>query len=144
MSRARPLDVAIIGMSCRRPNAPDLFAYWENVLAGRDAGLDPTATGMLPRAEDDETEPSSEIDAVAAALEDAGLMPGEFDGPRVHVVDWDDTAGASPLVKLERAAQALATHEADLAVVAEEFIDADDRPRGAGALILKRRVRRRA
>lgn len=35
--RPRPLDVAIVGMACRFPGAGDLFAYWENVLAGRSA-----------------------------------------------------------------------------------------------------------
>ena len=35
--RARPLDVAIVGMACRFPGAGDLFAYWENLLAGRSA-----------------------------------------------------------------------------------------------------------
>jgi acyl transferase domain-containing protein len=35
--RPRPLDVAIVGMACRFPGAGDLFAYWENQLAGRDA-----------------------------------------------------------------------------------------------------------
>ncbi len=33
--RPRPLDVAIVGMACRFPGAGDLFAYWENTLAGR-------------------------------------------------------------------------------------------------------------
>ena len=37
MSRGGPLDIAIVGMGCRFPGAPDLFAYWENVLAGRQA-----------------------------------------------------------------------------------------------------------
>ncbi len=36
MSRARPLEVAIVGMGCRFPGAPDLATYWENILAGRD------------------------------------------------------------------------------------------------------------
>ncbi|HEY2154988.1 MAG TPA: type I polyketide synthase, partial [Isosphaeraceae bacterium] len=35
--RPRPLDVAIVGMACRFPGAGDLFAYWENLLAGRAA-----------------------------------------------------------------------------------------------------------
>lgn len=35
--RPRPLDVAIVGMACRFPGAGDLFAYWENLLAGRSA-----------------------------------------------------------------------------------------------------------
>ena len=37
MKSPRPLDVAIIGMACRFPGAGDLFAYWENLVAGRDA-----------------------------------------------------------------------------------------------------------
>ncbi|WP_158633515.1 type I polyketide synthase [Tautonia sociabilis] len=36
MSRGpRPLDVAIVGMACRFAGAPDLFAFWEDVLAAR-------------------------------------------------------------------------------------------------------------
>ena len=34
--RGRPLDIAIVGMGCRFPGAPDLFAYWANILANRD------------------------------------------------------------------------------------------------------------
>ncbi|WZO96124.1 beta-ketoacyl synthase N-terminal-like domain-containing protein [Isosphaeraceae bacterium EP7] len=33
--RPRPLDVAIVGMACRFPGAPDLFAYWRNILGGK-------------------------------------------------------------------------------------------------------------
>ena len=36
MSR-RSLDVAIVGMGCRFPGAPDLVAFWENILAGKSA-----------------------------------------------------------------------------------------------------------
>lgn len=34
---ADPLDIAIVGMACAYPGAPDLAAYWAMVLAGRDA-----------------------------------------------------------------------------------------------------------
>ncbi|WP_229334576.1 type I polyketide synthase [Streptomyces flavotricini] len=34
---ADPLDIAIVGMACAYPGAPDLAAYWAQVLAGRDA-----------------------------------------------------------------------------------------------------------
>jgi acyl transferase domain-containing protein/NAD(P)H-dependent flavin oxidoreductase YrpB (nitropropane dioxygenase family)/NAD(P)-dependent dehydrogenase (short-subunit alcohol dehydrogenase family) len=34
---ARPADVAIVGMSCILPKAPDVETYWQNVLAGVDA-----------------------------------------------------------------------------------------------------------
>ncbi|WP_240803935.1 type I polyketide synthase [Streptomyces sp. A0592] len=34
---ADPLDIAIVGMACAYPGAPDLAAYWAMVLAGTDA-----------------------------------------------------------------------------------------------------------
>ncbi|MGW2584217.1 SDR family NAD(P)-dependent oxidoreductase [Streptomyces virginiae] len=34
---ADPLDIAIVGMGCAYPGAPDLAAYWAMVLAGTDA-----------------------------------------------------------------------------------------------------------
>jgi len=36
-----PRGVAIVGMSCLFPGAPDLDAYWRNILAGVDATSDP-------------------------------------------------------------------------------------------------------
>lgn len=33
----RPLDVAVIGMACMFPGAPDMAAFWANVLSGADA-----------------------------------------------------------------------------------------------------------
>nr|MBA3947194.1 SDR family NAD(P)-dependent oxidoreductase [Herpetosiphonaceae bacterium] len=36
-SEAQPCDVAVIGMSCILPQAPDLRAYWENILNKVDA-----------------------------------------------------------------------------------------------------------
>ncbi|MET7301633.1 SDR family NAD(P)-dependent oxidoreductase [Embleya sp. NPDC005575] len=33
----RPQDVAIVGMACVLPGAPDLASYWRNILAGVDA-----------------------------------------------------------------------------------------------------------
>ncbi|WP_433448997.1 SDR family oxidoreductase [Streptomyces sp. CA-142005] len=32
-----PLDIAIVGMACMFPDAPDLAAFWSNVVTGRDA-----------------------------------------------------------------------------------------------------------
>ncbi|MEU1094295.1 SDR family NAD(P)-dependent oxidoreductase [Streptomyces sp. NPDC005877] len=34
---ARPLDIAVVGMACMFPQAPDLATYWANVVGGRDA-----------------------------------------------------------------------------------------------------------
>ncbi|QLE76481.1 SDR family oxidoreductase [Streptomyces rectiverticillatus] len=33
----RPLDVAVVGMACMFPGAPDMAAFWANVLSGADA-----------------------------------------------------------------------------------------------------------
>jgi malonyl CoA-acyl carrier protein transacylase len=123
MSPGRPLEIAIVGMSCRSPGAPDLFAYWESVLADRH---DPSVSGVGERA----------IDVVEAALEDAGLRLDVLDGPRVRTV----RCGASSPALLDEASQALTTREVDLAVIAGELIEADDRSRGGAALILKRRA----
>ena len=35
MSPRQPLDIAVVGMGGRFSGARDLFAYWEDVLAGR-------------------------------------------------------------------------------------------------------------
>ena len=35
MKRNRPLDIAIVGMACRFPGAPDLVSFWENILSGK-------------------------------------------------------------------------------------------------------------
>ncbi|KOV89334.1 type I polyketide synthase [Streptomyces sp. NRRL B-3648] len=32
-----PLDIAIVGMACMFPQAPDLAAFWANIVGGRDA-----------------------------------------------------------------------------------------------------------
>ncbi|MCC5474112.1 type I polyketide synthase [Streptomyces barringtoniae] len=32
-----PLDIAIVGMACMFPQAPDLAAFWSNIVGGRDA-----------------------------------------------------------------------------------------------------------
>ncbi|MGW0767476.1 SDR family oxidoreductase [Streptomyces sp. NPDC002676] len=32
-----PLDIAVVGMACMFPDAPDLAAFWANVVAGHDA-----------------------------------------------------------------------------------------------------------
>uniref|UniRef100_A0AAU2VEJ4 SDR family NAD(P)-dependent oxidoreductase n=1 Tax=Streptomyces sp. NBC_00003 TaxID=2903608 RepID=A0AAU2VEJ4_9ACTN len=34
---ARPLDIAVVGMACMFPQAPDLATYWANVVGGVDA-----------------------------------------------------------------------------------------------------------
>ncbi len=109
MSLREPLDIAIVGMGGRFSGARDLFAYWEDVLAGRDGA----AGGG---------ESSTIRDAVADALADAGMSAGELDGRRTHRGDV-----------IERAIPALARGEADLAVVAHRAHDS------TVVMILKRR-----
>src|SRR3954451_5810132 len=36
MRRETARDIAIVGLGCRFPGAPDLFAFWANILANRD------------------------------------------------------------------------------------------------------------
>lgn len=110
MRDRRPVDAAIVGMGCRFPGAPDLFAFWANIVAGRpsisdapadrrDAGrrggdldepilLDPADLGVMPHAIDGgEPEPYLVLDAARAALLDAGFAEGvPPDGRRVEVV----------------------------------------------------------
>lgn len=116
MSRRGPLDIAIVGMACRFPGSPDLFAYWENLLAGRDAA---GAAGS-------ETDRCPASDVVASALEDAGLSPSIVTAPRLAL--W------CPAVR------ALAANEIDLAVVSDEHTGTDERAAGVVALILQRRA----
>ena len=37
--------IAIIGMACLFPQAPDLASFWRNIVAGVDAVSEPTAPG---------------------------------------------------------------------------------------------------
>ena len=41
---AEPLDIAIVGMSCLLPGAPDLRTFWRNILARKDAITEIPAT----------------------------------------------------------------------------------------------------
>lgn len=43
-----PLDVAVIGMACMFPQAPDLASFWANVLGGVDAVTEVPATRWDP------------------------------------------------------------------------------------------------
>jgi len=45
---ARPLDVAIVGMACIYPGAPDAAAFWANVVAGVDSVTEVPATRWDP------------------------------------------------------------------------------------------------
>ena len=119
MSRGRPLEIAIIGMGCRFPGAPDLFAYWENILAGRvgappsrpacdamppprplaDAGLTPADLRRPTRRRSwasGDIDPLAALDLAARALGRAGGRPGHR-GRRIHRGRvWSSSAGPTP------------------------------------------------
>jgi acyl transferase domain-containing protein/phosphopantetheinyl transferase/acyl carrier protein len=40
MIKATPLDIAVVGMACRFPGAGDVVAFWDQILAARDATSD--------------------------------------------------------------------------------------------------------
>ncbi len=125
MSRGGALDIAIVGMGCRFPGAPDLFAYWEDVLAGRRHPHD-SAAPVDP-------ERFLATDAATFALADAGLTPDDLHGRRLsRFRDDPESIRPDPWCALEQAVRALADREADLAAVGDASVEA--------AVILKRRA----
>ncbi|GAA3925783.1 hypothetical protein GCM10023085_03800 [Actinomadura viridis] len=108
---ARPMDVAIVGMGCVFPGAPDAASFWANVVRGVDAvgeipagdgaggRTPPTWGGSLPGVPLDalahavppgspgETEPARllGLEVAARALEDAGYADRPFDRSRTSV-----------------------------------------------------------
>ncbi|WP_369033148.1 SDR family NAD(P)-dependent oxidoreductase [Streptomyces adonidis] len=68
-----PLDVAVVGMACMFPDAPDLAAFWANVLGGHDA------VGEVPA---DRWDPAVHY---SAADGDGGVTPSKWGGflPRI-------------------------------------------------------------
>ncbi|KOV87437.1 polyketide synthase [Streptomyces sp. NRRL WC-3618] len=68
-----PLDVAVVGMACMFPDAPDLAAFWANVLGGHDAVAEVPA---------DRWDPSVHYSAEDG---DGGVTPSKWGGflPRI-------------------------------------------------------------
>ncbi|MDW4904625.1 SDR family NAD(P)-dependent oxidoreductase [Streptomyces sp. ADMS] len=68
-----PLDVAVVGMACMFPDAPDLAAFWANVLGGHDA------VGEVPA---DRWDPAVHYSAEDG---DGGVTPSKWGGflPRI-------------------------------------------------------------
>ncbi len=68
-----PLDVAVVGMACMFPDAPDLASFWANVLGGHDA------VGEVPA---DRWDPAVHYSAEAG---DGGVTPSKWGGflPRI-------------------------------------------------------------
>ncbi|WP_229695396.1 type I polyketide synthase [Streptomyces lacrimifluminis] len=68
-----PLDVAVVGMACMFPDAPDLASFWANVLGGHDA------VGEVPA---DRWDPAVHYSQEAG---DGGVTPSKWGGflPRI-------------------------------------------------------------
>ncbi|MFJ9249754.1 SDR family NAD(P)-dependent oxidoreductase [Streptomyces sp. NPDC101776] len=66
-----PLDIAVIGMACMFPQAPDLPTFWANILGGRDAV--------------DEVSPDRWDPAVHYSADKGGATPSKWGGflPRI-------------------------------------------------------------
>jgi malonyl CoA-acyl carrier protein transacylase/phosphopantetheinyl transferase (holo-ACP synthase) len=146
MSRdARPLDLAVIGIACWAPEAEDLFAFWENVLADQPSPSD------LPTRRDAFKPRLSEV--VHDALADAGILDRMPGLDRVSVVigqakrrrrravverQFDIRSNTrfivddSGFAALRHAALELANGRADLAVAGAIVA------MGAGIVVLKR------
>ncbi len=86
-AKARPLDIAIVGMACRFPGARDVVAFWKNILDGRDVTRD------VPP---DRWDPSDFFDPGSKAKDRVYCQRGGFlDDP----VEFDPAAyGIMPLV----------------------------------------------
>ncbi|MGW7331175.1 beta-ketoacyl synthase N-terminal-like domain-containing protein, partial [Streptomyces sp. NPDC054840] len=103
---ADPLDIAVVGMACAYPGAPDLAAYWAMVLAGTDAVTEVPA---------ERWDPALYYDAdPARAGERTPSRWGGFLGPvpfdaLAHGIPPASLAGIEPvqLLALEIAARAL-------------------------------------
>src|SRR5689334_954982 len=67
--RGRPLDVAIVGLACRFPGAPDADAFWRDTLHARDC------TGDTPP---DRWDPSVFFDPDAASNDRVYCRRGGF------------------------------------------------------------------
>ncbi|APW58970.1 acyltransferase domain-containing protein [Paludisphaera borealis] len=146
MNRRRPYDVAIVGMGCGFPGAVDLFAFWADVLANRDATSDRAKPDVLPIG-----------DVVHSALADAGVDPGRLSSDRVEVVvgsgggcdhdairdhvdqmNWTSASllrdvGIASMAAIDLASRELIERHADLAVAVGVTVD-----EGVGAVALKR------
>ncbi len=110
-------DVAIIGMACMFPGAPDLDTYWQNILAKVDAVTDPPPEAWDPTAYYDPEAlsneriyckrggflgPLAEFNPLDYGIMPAGLDGGEPDQWLTLKVAYDALADAGYLERLHR------------------------------------------
>jgi acyl transferase domain-containing protein/phosphopantetheinyl transferase len=88
-SKQTPSDVAIIGMACIFPGAPDLESYWRNIVGRVDAVADPPADWRADLFFDPESRDSDRVyckrggylrDLAAFDPLEYGVMPSSIDG----------------------------------------------------------------
>ncbi|OPC84875.1 type I polyketide synthase [Embleya scabrispora] len=114
----RPQDVAIVGMACVLPGAPDLASYWRNILAGVDAVTEvprerwDVERYFAPSAEPGATARGSVRGAAPGAVP-AGRTPSKWGG-FVPAIGFDATGYGIPPASLAaiEPAQLLALHVA--------------------------------
>ncbi|WP_406281965.1 beta-ketoacyl synthase N-terminal-like domain-containing protein [Embleya sp. NBC_00896] len=117
-SAPRPQDVAIVGMACVLPGAPDLPTYWRNILAGTDAVTEvPRERWDVERYFAPGTEPGASargsIKGAGPGAVPAGRTPSKWGG-FVPAIPFDATAYGIPPASLAsiEPAQLLALHVA--------------------------------
>ncbi|MFF3336365.1 SDR family oxidoreductase [Streptomyces sp. NPDC002888] len=95
-----PLDVAVVGMACMFPQAPDLTAFWANVLGGHDA-----VTEVPPERWD----PAVHHDRGATTSKWGGFLPPIPFDPLRYGIPPASLGGIEPvqLLSLEAARRAL-------------------------------------
>ncbi|MFF4160941.1 SDR family oxidoreductase [Streptomyces sp. NPDC001678] len=101
-----PLDVAIVGMACMFPGAPDLPAFWANVLGGADAVTEVPASRWDPALHHGEGAPAGDV----SASKWGGFLPGIAFDPLRYGIPPSSLASVEPvqLLALEAARRALA------------------------------------
>jgi acyl transferase domain-containing protein len=86
---AKLQDVAIIGMSCLYPKAPNLAAFWQNILAGVDAIGEPPEGTVAPEIYDPESDANDRLytvkggyvgDLITFDPTKFGVIPRSIDG----------------------------------------------------------------
>ncbi|MFI0913857.1 SDR family NAD(P)-dependent oxidoreductase [Streptomyces abikoensis] len=101
-----PLDVAIVGMACMFPGAPDLPAFWANVLGGADAVTEVPPSRWDPALHHGEGARAADV----SASKWGGFLPGIAFDPLRYGIPPSSLASIEPvqLLALEAARRALA------------------------------------
>ncbi|MEU5429205.1 SDR family NAD(P)-dependent oxidoreductase [Streptomyces olivoreticuli] len=99
-----PLDIAVVGMACMFPGAPDLAAYWANVVAGTDA-----VGEVPPERWDPELHYTPDADGARTASKWGGFLPDIPFDPLRYGIPPSSLGSIEPvqLLALEAARRAL-------------------------------------